>query len=58
MMKLINLVINTEEIEQFLFSKLIRKGFVPTEDELEGIADVVFDYFIHKGIIEEDMSEK
>lgn len=56
-MKEIEVVIDTEEIAQFFYNELIRRGFVPTEAELEEIADITFDYLIEKCIIQEEFEE-
>ncbi|MBD1379108.1 YozD family protein [Metabacillus arenae] len=53
-MKEIEISIDTEEIAEFLFDNLIRNGYSPTEDELDVVADIVFDFFIHKGIVQEE----
>jgi hypothetical protein len=52
--KEIEVVIDTEEIAQFFYNELIRRGFVPTKVELEEIADITFDYLIEKCIIDEE----
>lgn len=48
------ITIDTEEIAEYLFESLIKKGLIPTEKELEIISDVFFDYLISKDIIEEE----
>lgn len=53
-MKEFEVIIDTEEIANHFFIKLIEKGYSPTEEELDVLADIVFDYLEDKGIIEED----
>lgn len=50
--------IDTEEIANYLTTQLIARGFVPTDEEVEEIADIVFDYLIEKNIIEDDGTEE
>ncbi|MCR2820160.1 YozD family protein [Lederbergia panacisoli] len=47
------LFIDTEEIAEFFYRELIKRGFTPTELESEELADITFDYLISKCIIEE-----
>lgn len=53
MVKEIEVVIDTEEIAEFFYHELIRRGFVPTQTELEELADITFDYLLEKCIIYE-----
>ncbi|WP_437832146.1 YozD family protein [Niallia taxi] len=46
-------VIDTEEIEQFFFRELIKRGFVPRTEEVEEIVDIVFDYLISVDVMED-----
>jgi hypothetical protein len=55
--KEIEVVIDTEEIAEFFYNELVRRGFAPTEAELEELADITFDYLIEKCIIDEEMNE-
>lgn len=57
MVKEIEVVIDTEEIAEFFYRELIRRGFVPSRIELEEIADITFDYLIEKCIIDEEVEE-
>ncbi|MGF2616739.1 YozD family protein [Rossellomorea vietnamensis] len=53
-MREIEVLIDTEEIAEFFFQELVRRGYVPSEEELEEIADITFEYLIEKCIIDED----
>ncbi len=57
-MKEIEVVIDTEEIAEFFYNELVRRGFVPTECEIEEIADIMFDYLIEKCIIDEEVIDE
>jgi len=48
-----DVIIDTEEIEEFLFNELIKRGFAPGKKEVEEIADIVFDYLISIDVIED-----
>jgi len=48
-------IIDTEEIAEFFYQELVRRGFVPTQEELEELADITFDYLLEKCIIDEEM---
>jgi hypothetical protein len=52
--KKIDVTIDTEEIAQFFFDELTKRGFIPNEDELGEIADITFEYLVHKNIVEEE----
>ncbi|WP_371316487.1 YozD family protein [Heyndrickxia ginsengihumi] len=49
--------IDTEEIAEFFYMELVKRGYVPKEIELEEIADITFDYLIAKCIIDEEWDE-
>ncbi|MDQ0214425.1 hypothetical protein J2S13_000821 [Oikeobacillus pervagus] len=57
-MREIEVYIDTEEIAEFFFQELIRRGFVPSEMELDEIADITFDYLLAKCIIDEEIEEE
>ncbi|TMU86864.1 YozD family protein [Bacillus sp. BHET2] len=56
-MREIEVFIDTEEIADFFMKELIQRGYVPSEDELEEIADITFEYLIAKCIIDEEWEE-
>ncbi|WP_082686827.1 YozD family protein [Bacillus sp. FJAT-27445] len=53
-MKEIEVFIDTEEIAEFFFQELLKRGFVPSEAEIEELADITFDYLLEKSIINEE----
>lgn len=53
----IDVEIDTEEIKAYFFKNLVELGHVPTEEVLEEIADIVFNYLLDKKIIEEEPEE-
>jgi len=55
--KEIEVVIDTEEIAEFFYNELVKRGLVPNENELEQLADITFEYLIAKCIIDEEMDE-
>ncbi|WP_082193158.1 YozD family protein [Bacillus rubiinfantis] len=57
-MKEIEVFIDTEEIAEFFFQELVRRGYVPNAEELEEIADITFEYLIEKSIIDEEIEEE
>lgn len=50
--------IDTEEIAEFFFHELVKRGYVPSEEELDEIADITFEYLIEKNIIDEEMQNE
>ncbi|MBM4762005.1 YozD family protein [Bacillus sp. B15-48] len=54
-MREIEVIIDTEEIAEFFFHELVRRGYVPNEEELEEIADITFEYLLDKCIIDEEV---
>ncbi|GEM_PF-271793 len=53
----IDVFIDTEEIADFFFKELIRRGYAPTDTELEELADITFEYLLAKSIIDEEMED-
>ncbi len=50
--------IDTEEIAEFFYQELIKRGFTPSEEETDELADITFEYLLSKCIIdEEDIDE-
>ena len=56
-MREIEVFIDTEEIAKFFFQELVKRGYVPSEEELEEIADITFEYLVEKSIIDEEIEE-
>ncbi|WP_251552321.1 YozD family protein [Neobacillus muris] len=56
-MREIEVIIDTEEIAEFFFHQLVKRGYVPSEEELEELADITFEYLIEKCIIDEEIQE-
>jgi hypothetical protein len=54
----IEVFIDTEEIAEFFFHELMKRGYVPTEEELEEIADITFEYLLDKCIIDEESEDE
>ncbi|MED3625463.1 YozD family protein [Neobacillus thermocopriae] len=57
-MKEMEVFIDTEEIAEFFFHELVKRGYVPSEEELDEIADITFEYLIEKNIIDEEMQNE
>lgn len=57
-MKEIEVVIDTEEIAEFFYNQLIQRGYVPDPEEIEDLADIVFDYLVEKCMIDEIFEEE
>ncbi|MGG4168369.1 YozD family protein [Rossellomorea vietnamensis] len=57
-MREIEVFIDTEEIAEFFMKELIQRGYAPSEDELEEIADITFEYLIAKCIIDEEWEDE
>ncbi|WP_170007111.1 YozD family protein [Bacillus fonticola] len=49
--------IDTEEMASFIFRELIERGFVPSEDESNELADIFFEYLLLKCVIDEEMED-
>jgi hypothetical protein len=49
----IEVTFSTEEIEEYLFKRLLKLGYVPVQEELEDIADIMFDFILDKTGAEE-----
>ena len=56
-MREIEVFIDTEEIAEFSLHELLKRGYVPTEEELEEMADITFEYLVEKSIIDEETEE-
>lgn len=56
-MKEIEVIIDTDEIAEFFYQELLKRGYVPSEDEVDDLADITFDYLLEKCIIDEETSD-
>jgi len=56
-LKEIDVIIDTEEIAEFFFRELLKRGYVPTEDEMDELADITFEYLLEKCIIDEELDD-
>ncbi|HLU21367.1 YozD family protein [Lederbergia graminis] len=57
-MREMEVFIDTEEIAEFFYQELIKRGFTPSEEETDELADITFEYLLSKCIIdEEDIDE-
>lgn len=54
-MKEIEVIIDTDEIAEFFFQELLKRGYIPSEDEMDDLADITFDYLLEKCIIDEEI---
>lgn len=54
----IEVIIDTEEIAEFFFQELVKRGYVPNEEELEELADITFEYLLDKCIIDEEVENE
>ena len=57
-MREFEIIVDTDEIKEFSLTELINRGYVPADDEIDAIADIMFEYMVHKGIIEEQFDWK
>lgn len=57
-MKEIEVFIDTDEIAEFFFQELMKRGYVPSEGEVEELADITFEYLIEKCIIDEEIEDE
>jgi len=55
--KEIEVIIDTDEIAEFFYQELLKRGYVPSEEELDDLADITFDYLLEKCIIDEEINE-
>ncbi|MFZ0446404.1 MAG: YozD family protein [Bacillus sp. (in: firmicutes)] len=56
-MKEIEVIIDTDEIAEFFFQELLKRGYIPSEDEMDELADITFEYLLEKCIIDEEIIE-
>ena len=53
----VEVIIDTDEIAEFFFQELLKRGYVPLEGELDDLADITFEYLIEKCIIDEEIMD-
>jgi hypothetical protein len=58
LMREMEVIIDTEEIADFFFHELAKRGYVPTEEELDELADITFEYLLKKCIIDEEIEDE
>jgi hypothetical protein len=46
--------ISNDEISEYVATKLYEQGLIPTDNEIEVLGDIFFDYLVEKGVIEEE----
>lgn len=56
-MREIEVFIDTDEIAEFFFKELLKRGYAPTDNEVEELADITFEYLLAKCIIDEEMED-
>lgn len=56
-MREVDVFVDTEEIAEFFYQELLRRGFVPKEEDVAQIADIAFEYLLAKNIIDEDLED-
>jgi hypothetical protein len=47
------IMIDTDEMKEYIFRELVQRGYAPTEEEAEELADICFDYLLDVGAIED-----
>ncbi len=55
--KEIEVFIDTDEIAEFFFQELLRRGYAPSDGEVEELADITFEYLLAKCIIDEEVED-
>ena len=56
-MREVEVVIDTDEIAEFFFQELLKRGYIPSDDEMDDLADITFEYLLEKCIIDEEIIE-
>lgn len=50
------IIIDTEDMKNFLFTQLVNAGLAPQDSDLDIITDILFDYLCSIGVMEETES--
>lgn len=45
--------ISSDDVFEYLYNGIIKLGYTPTSDEILDIAEVVFDFLVDAGMVEE-----
>ena len=56
-MREVEVIIDTDEIAEFFFQELLKRGYAPIEGVLDDLADITFEYLIEKCIIDEEIMD-
>ena len=56
-MREVEVIIDTDEIAEFFFQELLKRGYIPSDDEMDDLADITFEYLLEKCIIDEEIIE-
>jgi hypothetical protein len=46
-------ILSTDDMKDHFFERLIKLGYAPKEEKCEDLADIMFDYLLELGIIED-----
>jgi hypothetical protein len=52
------LYVSDTEIAEYIWDKLLAKGYVPESDEVLDLAEIMFDFLIDKGIVSDVTEEE
>jgi len=56
-MKEIEITMDTEEIGEFVYKRLVEEGMAPTANEVDILSHIFFDFLIEKSVIRENDEE-
>lgn len=52
-----NIYVSETEIAEYIWDKLLAKGYVPESDELLDLAEIMFDFLVDVGIVGDIVEE-